>query len=70
MAPEEIDSLIQELKDWAAQAEFGEQKKVAESLGVPPQSLNHWITGRRVPNLRDGLKLQAFLKKWRKRGKK
>jgi hypothetical protein len=71
MVSEEIDNLIAELKAWADQAEFGAQKKLAESLGVPPQSLNHWISGRRVPNLRDGLKLQTFLKKWRKpKGKK
>ena len=66
MAPGELDDLIAELKAWADQAEFGAQKKLAESLEVSPQKLNHWITGRKLPNLKDGLKLQTFLRKWRK----
>jgi predicted XRE-type DNA-binding protein len=65
MAPEEYENLIAELQAWAEQAEFGAQKKLAESLGVPPQRLNHWIKGRKLPNLKDGLKLQTFLKTWR-----
>jgi hypothetical protein len=71
MPPDESDDLIAELRAWAEQAEFGAQKKLAQSLGVPAQRLNHWITGRKLPNLRDGLKLQTFLKTWRKtRGKR
>jgi hypothetical protein len=31
-------------------------------LGVPKRRIKHWFTGR---NLRDGLKLRAFLKKQR-----
>jgi hypothetical protein len=69
MAPDEIDNLKDDLRAWAAQAEFGEQKKLAEELGVPPQRLNHWITGRKTPRLRDGLNLQAFLRKWKRRKK-
>jgi hypothetical protein len=33
---------------------------------MPKQRVNHWIAGRTIPNLRDGLKLQAFLKKQRR----
>jgi hypothetical protein len=69
MAPEEIDKLKADLKAWAAQAEFGEQKELAKELGVPAQRLNHWITGRKTPNLKDGLNLQAFLRKWKRRKK-
>jgi predicted XRE-type DNA-binding protein len=70
MPPEESENLITELKAWAEQAEFGAQKKLAETLGVPPQRLNHWITGRKLPNLKDGLKLQTFLKTWSKTRRK
>jgi DNA-binding XRE family transcriptional regulator len=65
MAREESDKLLAELRAWADQAKYGAQKKLADSLGVAPQTLNHWITGRKYPNLNDGLKLQAFLKTWR-----
>jgi hypothetical protein len=55
-----------ELRTWAEQAKHGEQTELAKLLGVPKQRVNHWITGRKIPNLRDGLKLQAFLKKQRR----
>ena len=67
MGDDELERLMEALKAWAAQAEHGEQRELAKRLGVSPQTLNHWVTGRRVPNLRDGLKLQAFLKKQRRR---
>jgi hypothetical protein len=54
------------LKAWAEQAEHGAQTEHARLLGVPKQRVNHWITGRKIPNLLDGLKLQAFLKKQRR----
>jgi predicted XRE-type DNA-binding protein len=63
MPTDEVDDLISELKAWAEQARHGEQTELARLLGVPKQRVNHWITGRKIPNLRDGLKLQAFLKK-------
>jgi predicted XRE-type DNA-binding protein len=66
MPREEIDTLMAELQAWVDQAEFGAQKKLADSLGVPSQRLNHWIRGRKLPNLKDGLKLQTFLQAWRK----
>jgi DNA-binding XRE family transcriptional regulator len=43
------------------------EKKLAEHLGITPQRLNRWITGRDLPSLRLGLKLQTFLKKQRRR---
>jgi DNA-binding transcriptional regulator YiaG len=51
----------------AEQAKHGEQTALAKLLGIPKQRVNHWITGRKMPNLRDGLKLQEFLKKQRRR---
>ena len=67
--PDELDDLMAELRAWADQAGHGEQKELAELLGVTPQLLNHWIKGRKVPNLRDGLRLQTFLKTQRYRRK-
>jgi predicted XRE-type DNA-binding protein len=63
---DEVDDLISELKAWAEQARYGEQTELARLLGVPKQRVSHWIAGRKIPNLRDGLKLQAFLKKQRR----
>jgi DNA-binding XRE family transcriptional regulator len=67
MPPDELDELLTQLRAWADSAEYGEQKKLAEHLGITPQLLNHWITGRNLPSLRLGLKLQTFLKKQRRR---
>ena len=66
MLRDEVDSLMSELKAWAERAEHGAQTELARLLGVPKQRVNHWITGRKIPNLLDGLKLQAFLKKERR----
>ena len=66
MPPDELDKLMADLREWATQAEHGEQKKLAQLLGVKPQQVNHWITGRKLPNIGDGLRLQTFLKKWRR----
>ncbi|HEY0793554.1 MAG TPA: helix-turn-helix transcriptional regulator [Chthoniobacterales bacterium] len=67
MADDEYSELMAELRAWSAQAKHGEQKDLAERLGVSAQRLNHWITGRNIPNLKDGLKLQTFLKAQRKK---
>ena len=66
MLRDEVDDLIFELRAWAEQAEHGAQTELAGFLGVPKQRVNHWIAGRTIPNLRDGLKLQACLKKQRR----
>jgi transcriptional regulator with XRE-family HTH domain len=70
MAYEQVEQLLTDLKAWADSTRFGQQKELAKRLGVSPQQLNHWVTGRRVPTLRDGLKLQAFLQTWRRTRKK
>jgi predicted XRE-type DNA-binding protein len=66
MSKDEVDDLLSELRLWAEQAEHGAQTELAKFLGVPKQRVNHWVTGRKIPNLRDGLKLQTFLKKQRR----
>ena len=63
MATDEWDELLTELRAWDERSAYGEQKQLAETLGVSPKLLNHWITGRRRPNIRDGLRLQTFLRK-------
>jgi DNA-binding transcriptional regulator YiaG len=67
MARDELDELMAELKAWAARAQYGEQSDLAKALGVPVQRVNHWVKGRKLPNLKDGLKLQTFLKIQRRR---
>jgi DNA-binding XRE family transcriptional regulator len=67
MAKDEADKLMDDLRAWAKQARYGEQKELAKELGVSQGTLNHWITGRRLPNIRDGLRLQTFLRKPRRR---
>ena len=63
MPKDEWDKLLTELRAWDERSAYGEQKQLAEQLGVSPKVLNHWITGRRRPNIRDGLRLQTFLRK-------
>jgi transcriptional regulator with XRE-family HTH domain len=67
MGKDETDELMAELRAWAEQAKYGEQKELAKLLGVSQGTLNHWITGRRLPNIRKGLRLQTFLKTQRRR---
>ena len=63
----ELDELLAQLRAWAAQAPHGEQRRLAQWLEVPPQRVNNWINGRKLPNARDALRLQTFLKKQRRR---
>jgi len=65
MAQDEVEELLDELKAWVKKAEYGGQMELSKILGVPVQRVNHWVKGRKIPNLKDGLKLQAFLKKQR-----
>jgi transcriptional regulator with XRE-family HTH domain len=65
MPPEELDRLMAELKSWC-KAHHGEQKKLAQSLGITEQLLSNWIAGRKTPGLKNYLALQEFLKKQRR----
>jgi hypothetical protein len=40
-------------------------RKISSETGSLTLAPDDWIAGRTIPNLRDGLKLQAFLKKQR-----
>jgi transcriptional regulator with XRE-family HTH domain len=67
MDPEE--KLLNDFRAWA-RAEHGRPALLARKLGVSPQLLSHWLTGRRKPTLHDGLAIQEFLKAEAKRRKK
>jgi transcriptional regulator with XRE-family HTH domain len=65
MPPEELDRLMAELKAWC-KGNHGEQKKLAEALGISEQLLSNWIARRKTPGLQKYLALQEFLKKQRR----
>ena len=66
MPSKESEKLIAQLKAWADD-KYGRGREIAEMLGVSPQLVSEWFAGRRTPTLDTGLKIQAFLKKQRKR---
>jgi hypothetical protein len=47
-------------RHWSA---IGRQKEVAKELGVSEQILSNWLSGSRVPLLKNLFKIEAFLKK-------
>jgi transcriptional regulator with XRE-family HTH domain len=65
MEPKESEMLIAELKAWADE-KYGRRSELARMLGLSPQLVSDWFAGRKTPTLDTGLKLQRFLKKWRK----
>ncbi|MGA8656641.1 MAG: helix-turn-helix domain-containing protein [Chthoniobacterales bacterium] len=66
MPPEELDRLMAELRTWC-KANHGEQKKLAEALGISEQLLSNWIARRKTPGLQKYLALHALLNE-RRRG--
>jgi DNA-binding XRE family transcriptional regulator len=56
-----------QLKAWCAE-HYGRQAEVAEAIGVSRQVVTDWLKGRAIPSLDNGLALQRFLKKQRRRG--
>jgi hypothetical protein len=69
MVADEYEQLMTDLKAWAAQAEHGDQRKLAKSLGVSPQRLNSWVKGLKEPNGKAAFSLKSFLAKWKKSAK-
>jgi hypothetical protein len=47
--------------------EDGGRVQIAKHLGTSRQRISDWLGGRKSPTLEQGLKLQAFLKKQRRR---
>jgi hypothetical protein len=66
MAPRESEKLLAELKSWADE-KYGRRSELARILGVSPQLVTEWFGGRATPIWDDGLKIQAFLKKQRRK---
>ena len=66
MAPEEVESLMNDIRLWCA-AERGRQKELASELGVTQQVFSNWLNGHKTPALPYWLKLQALAKKIRRR---
>jgi DNA-binding XRE family transcriptional regulator len=66
MVEDQIKELLDKLK-LAAGREYGGQAELARDLGVSRQRLNDWLKGRRTPDLEWWLKIQAFLKKPRRK---
>src|ERR1700730_14459440 len=66
MTDDEIQRVINELKEWAGE-EYGGQAELARKLGVSRQRVNDWLTGKRTPELNAWLKIQTFLRKKRRK---
>jgi transcriptional regulator with XRE-family HTH domain len=60
MATDEVQNLIDELKDLNAKGIS--QAKLARMLGVNRQSIWDWFNGRSTPSFESGLKIQSLLK--------
>jgi transcriptional regulator with XRE-family HTH domain len=60
MATDEVQSLINELKDLNAKGIS--QAKLARMLGVNRQRIWDWFNGRSTPTFEAGLKIQSLLK--------
>ncbi len=60
MATEEVESLINELKELNAKGIS--QAKIARMLGVTRQRVHDWFSGRSTPTFDAGLKIQGLLK--------
>ena len=58
----ELDELMAKLRAWAETAPHGARRHLAQWLEVPEQRVSNWVNGRRLPNARDALRLQTFLR--------
>jgi len=63
---EETEKLLKELQDWADQKR-GRRAELARILGVDRSSITEWFQKRSEPSWETGLKIQAFLRKQRRR---
>jgi transcriptional regulator with XRE-family HTH domain len=67
MGTKELKELMADLAK--ACQPYGRQKEVAKQLGVSEQILSNWLSGSRVPLLKNLFKIEAFLKKQKSRRK-
>jgi transcriptional regulator with XRE-family HTH domain len=61
-----VEALINELKAWCKE-KHGRNTQVAKMFDVSQQLVSDWFSGRAVPTLATGLKIQEFLKQQRRR---
>src|SRR5260370_23541424 len=62
--PELSEILLSKLGYWCEQG-WGRQTETAKAIGVSPQRVNDWITGRKKMTGEQGLRLQKFLQRQR-----
>jgi DNA-binding XRE family transcriptional regulator len=63
---EETERLLNELEAWANEKR-GRRAELARILGVDRSSVTDWFKRKSEPNWETGLKIQAFLKKQRRK---
>jgi transcriptional regulator with XRE-family HTH domain len=63
----EDEELVQELKAWAKK-NHKTQYQLAKLLDVDRERISKWFSGKTVPSLQHGLRIQKFLKE--KKGRK
>jgi hypothetical protein len=59
-----------ELRVWCGEPSgenYGRRAEVAKGIGVRRGLIGDWLAGRALPGWENGLKLQAFLKKQRRK---
>ena len=64
-----VDALMNDLREFCRDPESGRGRasEIAATLGVSRSVVSDWINTDSVPSLRLGLKLQAYLKRHRRR---
>ena len=62
-------TIVADLRAWCA-VERGRPARVAQIVGVNPSTVSRWITDTRSPNLDEGLKIMAFLRRERLKEKR
>lgn len=63
---EETERLLNELEAWANEKR-GRRAELARVLGVDRSSITDWFKGKSEPNWETGRKIEAFLRKQRRR---
>jgi transcriptional regulator with XRE-family HTH domain len=60
MSDNEANKLVESLKEWALNHDKT-QYQIAQLLGVDRQRVSKWFSGKSIPSLEHGLKIQKFL---------
>ena len=61
MSDNEANKLVESLRQWAL-AHNKTQYQLAKLLDVDRQRVSKWFSGKSIPSLEHGLKIQKFLK--------